>query len=96
VLGAKIVLLTPFMVYLTNQQLIFKIILYQKINVVKKLSKEFKTILVPLDRIFWEAGRKREPTYWSLDGIHPTATGHSLIAETWLTTTSGILTKEYS
>jgi lysophospholipase L1-like esterase len=92
IVGAKIVLLTPFMVYRTKPQLVYKIILKQKIDVVKKLSKEFKTLLVPLDRIFEEATRKREPTYWSADGIHPTAMGHSLIAQSWLKSISGSLT----
>jgi acyl-CoA thioesterase-1 len=89
VLGAKIVLLTPFMIYMTKQQLIHKIILNQKTDVVKKLSKEFKTLLVPLDRIFEEATRRRRPTYWSEDGIHPTAAGHSLIAESWIKSVTG-------
>jgi len=92
ILGAKIVLLTPFIVYRTKPQLVYKIILKQKIDVVKKLSKEFKTFLVPLDRVFEEATRKKEPTYWSLDGIHPTAMGHSLIAQSWIKTASGCLT----
>ena len=92
ILGAKIVLLTPFIVYRIKPQLVYKIILKQKIDVVKKLSKEFKTLLVPLDRIFEEAARKKEPTYWSLHGIHPTAMGHSLIAKSWIKTASGSLT----
>jgi len=89
-LGAKIVLLTPFIVYRTKPQLIYKLILKQKIDVVKKLSKEFKTLLVPLDRIFEKAARKKEPTYWSLDGIHPTAIGHSLIAKSWIKTATAV------
>jgi len=92
ILGAKIILLTPFMVYVAKRQLIYKIILKQKIDVVKKLSKEFKTLLVPLDKVFEEATAKRESTYWSADGVHPTVMGHSLIAQCWLKTTSGSLT----
>ena len=92
VLGAKIVLLTPFMVYLTKQQLIHKIILKPKIDVVKKMSKEFGTFLVPLDTIFEEANEEREPACWSVDGIHPTAMGHRLIAQSWIKTAKGILT----
>ena len=92
ILVAKIILVTPFMVYLTKQQQVYKIILKQKIDVVKKLSKEFKTLLVPLDRIFEEASANRESTYWSADGIHPTLMGHSLIAQSWITTAGGSLT----
>jgi acyl-CoA thioesterase-1 len=91
-LGAKIILLTPFMVYRTKSQLFYRIILKQKTDVVKKLSREFKTLLVPLDRLFVDVTRKREPTYWSTDGIHPTAMGHSLIAHSWLKSINGSLT----
>jgi lysophospholipase L1-like esterase len=91
ILGAKIVLLTPFIVYMTKLQLINKIVLKQKIGAVKKLSKEFQTLLIPLDRIFDEATRKRAATYWSTDGIHPTQMGHSLIAQSWLKSVSAIL-----
>jgi acyl-CoA thioesterase I len=91
ILGAKIVLLSPFMVYMTKLHFIHEAILKQKINVVNKLSREFGTLLVPLDRIFEVATRKKPPTYWSIDGIHPTSIGHSLIAESWLKSMSEIL-----
>jgi acyl-CoA thioesterase-1 len=87
-LGAKIILLSPFMLYVTKQQLKLKEDLNQKIAVVRELSKEFETLLVPLDRIFEEAIRKREPTFWSADGIHPTVIGHALIAQSWLKSTT--------
>lgn len=90
VLGAKIVLLTPFMVYVTKKQLIYKIILNQKISVVRKLADEFKTLLIPLDLIFGQATRRGKPNYWSDDGIHPTAMGHSLIADSWIKSVSGV------
>jgi len=66
--------------------------LKQKIGAIKKLSKEFGALLVPLDRIFEEATRKGTQTCWSTDGIHPTLVGHSLIAQSWLKSASGILT----
>ena len=91
-LGAKIVLLTPFMVFMTKPQRIYGIDLKRKIDVVKQLSKEFGTLLIPLDRIFEEATRNREPSFWSTDGIHPTKMGHSLIAQSWLKSMRGSLT----
>ncbi len=90
-LAAKLVLLTPFMVYRTKIQSVYKRSLKHKIVVIKKLSREFKTLLVPLDEIFEEASRQTEPAYWSVDGIHPTAMGHSLIAKSWLESISGSL-----
>lgn len=91
ILGAEVVLLTPFIVCLTKLQLINRLLLKQKIEVVEKLSKEFGTLLVPLDRNFEEATRTIAPIYWSTDGIHPTTRGHSLIAQSWLKSASGIL-----
>jgi lysophospholipase L1-like esterase len=78
--------------YVSKIELTNKAILKQKIGVVNKLSKEFGTLLIPLDSIFDEATKKRTPTYLSTDGIHLTAKGHSLIAQSWLKSVSAILT----
>jgi acyl-CoA thioesterase I len=83
-LNAKIILMEPFAIAVTKDQLILREDLTPKIEVIKKLSEEFRTLLVPLDQIFCAATRKREPTFWSLDGIHPTQVGHALIAQSWL------------
>ena len=93
VLGTKIVLLTPFMVNVTKLQFKYRVALRQKIGVVEELSREFGTFLIPLDRVFEEAARERKPRYLSKDGIHPTALGHSLIAQSWLKSAKGILAK---
>jgi lysophospholipase L1-like esterase len=79
-----IVLIEPFIVGIAKQQLNMREDLNPKIEVVRKLSKEFMTRLVPLDGIFKEAIKKREPSFWSQDGIHPTLAGHALIAQSWL------------
>jgi len=91
ILNAKLILLTPFIVCLSKMQFIRKIFLQQKIKVVKKLSKEFGTILVPLDSIFEEALRNKAPAYWTTDGIHPTSMGHLLIAQSWIKAIKGKL-----
>lgn len=84
VLNAQIVLLEPFLLHVTKDQLRLRENINQKIESVRKLSRKFKTLLVPLDKIFAEATEKREPSFWSLDGIHPTLAGHALIAQSWL------------
>jgi acyl-CoA thioesterase I len=84
IIGAKIILLNPFIIYRTKQQCVYKILLDRKINVISKLSKEFNTVLIPLDRIFDEASKHKDPTLWSEDGRHPTAIGHTLIAQSWI------------
>ena len=39
---------------------------------------------LPLDGIFAAACLKREPSFWSADGVHPTFAGHTLIAQKWI------------
>ena len=55
-----------------------------RIKVVRKLAKEFETVLVQLDSVFSEALKAKAPEFWSMDGVHPTPAGHALIAESWL------------
>jgi acyl-CoA thioesterase-1 len=55
-----------------------------KIEVVRGLAREFSCILVPLVDAFDKASRRAAPRYWAEDGVHPTAAGHALIAQTWL------------
>ncbi len=55
-----------------------------RIDVVRKLSEKFETVLVRLDSVFSEAVKREKPEFWSVDGVHPTAAGHGLIARSWL------------
>ena len=84
VLNPQIILMEPFLLHVTKEQLKWREDLNPKIEVVKRLSKEFKATLVPLDKIFAAAAQRREPTFWSQDGVHPTLAGHALIAQSWL------------
>lgn len=82
-LNSKIVLMTPFML-LEPAESMFNLDLNEKIEVVTALSKEFGTSLIPLHSIFAQAVQRKEPSYWSIDGVHPTIKGHTLIAQSWL------------
>lgn len=84
VLGAKLVLMNPFIICKTKTQKIQKNLLKEKINVIELLSKEFNASLIPLDKIFEEETKILAPTLLSTDGIHPTQIGHTLIAQSWL------------
>ena len=55
-----------------------------KIQAVRELAREFKTLYVPLDGLFAAACTQREPKFWAADGVHPTQAGHALIAQAWL------------
>ncbi len=39
---------------------------------------------VPLQTLFDKAAEQLTPTYWLIDGVHPTAAGHELIKREWL------------
>ena len=55
------------------------------LEVVRSLAVETGALRVPLVERFDEACQQAPATWWATDGIHPTAAGHGLIAETWLT-----------
>ena len=59
-------------------------------KIVRKLAMEFDALFVPLQDIFNEAMKQREPSYWIWDGTHPTEAGHALIAREWLKATEDL------
>jgi lysophospholipase L1-like esterase len=58
--------------------------LQKRQQAVYRLSKEFKTVFVPLQKIFNEAVERAAADYWMWDGIHPTYSGHELITREWI------------
>ena len=80
-LKCQIVLLEPFLVYAEDK---FLEELNKKIEVIRELSRRFKTKLIPLNNIFMKVCLKSSPSFWSLDGVHPTLAGHALIAQSWI------------
>ncbi len=85
-LGAKIVLLEPFMLSVAENPFGLREDLENRVEITRKLSQEFGTYLVPLKKVFEDAEKIREPSFWSADGVHPTLVGHALIAQNWLKT----------
>lgn len=57
------------------------------VNAVRELAVEQKTILVPLHDVFLDAVKTRPDIDWATDGVHPTSSGHMLIARQWLSGT---------
>lgn len=55
-----------------------------KIDVLRKVSREFECTYIPLDGIFAAAACKVKPEFWAEDGVHPTLAGYGLIADAWL------------
>jgi lysophospholipase L1-like esterase len=55
------------------------------VRAVHEMATEFRADrVVPLHSAFNEAGAARPAIAWTTDGVHPTGTGHMLIARTWL------------
>ncbi len=83
-IDAQIVLMEPFLVPLSKDQVVLRHDIEARIKVVRRLAEEFKTAIVKLDSVFSEAATKKAPEFWVIDGVHPTLAGHALIAESWL------------
>ena len=80
-LKCQIVLLEPFLLPCHGNFRKLTQDLNRKIEVVRKLAVEFDALLIPLNGVFLKACLKREASFWSLDGAHPTLAGHALIAQ---------------
>ena len=82
--GVQIVMMEPFVLPIPEDRRLWREDLDVKLQVVRDLAVEFADVLIPLDGIFNAAACKREKSFWAADGVHPTAAGHALIAENWL------------
>ena len=58
----------------------------EKNAAVKRIAKKYNLPCIDLQQAFDEACKKAEPSYWTIDGVHPTACGHELIKRLWLKT----------
>lgn len=81
-LESRIIICEPFLISGDNN--VYREDLNPKIEVIRKLAKEYNTDLVPLDKIFHEACSLKTPQYWAPDGVHPSPEGHALIAKSWI------------
>ncbi len=52
-------------------------------EITQALAEEFQLGYVDLQEAFDKAQEDRPASYWSKDGVHPTAAGHQLIANAW-------------
>lgn len=83
-LNANIILVEPFVLPVNDGQKQWREDLDPKIQTVRELAGEFRTLYVPLDGLFAEASARTGPEYWAPDGVHPSPAGNALIAEAWL------------
>ncbi|KRE40553.1 SGNH/GDSL hydrolase family protein [Paenibacillus sp. Soil724D2] len=83
-LGAKLIMIEPFVLPVPEDRKQWREDLDPKINVVRELAREFGALLVPLDGIFAQASMLAPSSFWAPDGVHPSPAGHALIAKAWL------------
>lgn len=83
-LGARLVLVEPFVVPVTAAQHRWRADLDPRIAVVRRLAAELRAVLVPADGLLAAAAVRTSPERWAYDGVHPTPAGHGLLAEAWL------------
>ncbi|TDQ42605.1 lysophospholipase L1-like esterase [Aureibacillus halotolerans] len=81
---ATILLLEPFVLPIPEDRKEWREDLDPKIHALRQLAVEFNTIYVPLDGIFASVCPQKPAAFWAEDGVHPSAAGHALIAQTWL------------
>ncbi len=85
-LDARILLLEPFVLPVPEDRKGWRVDLDPKIDVVRRLAREFGATLVPLDGLFAQASTHQDAAFWTADGVHPTMAGHALITRHWLAT----------
>ena len=56
----------------------------EKAEICKKMAEKYGLPLIELQPVFDEAAKKAPNTYWTPDGVHPSAMGHELIKNLWL------------
>ncbi|WP_208560944.1 SGNH/GDSL hydrolase family protein [Marinilactibacillus kalidii] len=82
---AKVVLMEPFVLPHPKERMELREDLDHRIQIVRKMAREYQTDLIPLDGLFNAQGVKYGyPYFTGDDGIHPTVAGHGLIKEAWL------------
>jgi len=81
---AKILLMTPYLLDVSEKVTQMREDLKGKQKVVRELAYEYNLRYLDLDFAFKVASLFKKNTYFSQDGVHPTRNGHKLIAKLWL------------
>ena len=82
--NARLILLEPFVLPTDQSRVIWREDLDPKIQIVRKLAREFEAPFVPLDGLFAQVAAQQELAYWAADGVHPSPAGHAMMARAWL------------
>lgn len=81
--GIKIFILEPFVLKASATEKswnVFRRETEMRAASAKAVAEKFGLGFIPLQKKFDEAAEKAPASYWLLDGVHPSAAGHELIA----------------
>lgn len=82
--GARFILIEPFIMPVPEDYDRVRTFLDPKIDIVRKLAREYNAILVTSDGIFAKACTETEASFWTPDGVHLFPAGNALLAQSWL------------
>lgn len=77
---AKIMMIEPFLIPVSDK-LFFREDLDPKIQIIRRLAREFADVYLPTDGLFASAYIREDPLSFAEDGVHPTAKGADLIGK---------------
>ena len=80
----EIIVLAPFVLKGTGTEMYydeFRVEVAKRAECAKRVAEKYGLSYVPLQKAFDDASADGDTTYWTTDGVHPTAAGHQLIKE---------------
>lgn len=78
--NAKIMMMEPFLIPVADK-LFFREDLAPKIEIIRKLAREYADVYLPTDGLLQSVFIGDEPTSYAADGVHPTAKGADYIGK---------------
>ena len=76
--NAKIMIMEPFLIP-AEDKLFFRVDLAPKIEIVRKLAREYADVYLPTDGLLQSAFVGDDPLSYAADGVHPTEKGADFI-----------------
>ncbi len=80
----RLVIAEPFILPVDERAEAIRTSAAPHLEAVRALAREVGAARLPLVELFERACEQATPAWWAADGVHPTAAGHGLIAEAWL------------
>ncbi len=82
--NVKIIILAPFVLKGSGTEMYydeFRAEVAKRAESAKRVADKYELSYVQLQPLFDEASADGDTTYWTTDGVHPTAAGHQIIKE---------------